>query len=483
MRRLALVVAVLALSGCSALRDAFSAQPAAAGSALGESLSVERLADMAGHAKRVPLRIDVLAGLASVYLDYAVFAMDLARGRDLDDSTLVLAAEWPAVSQARQVHFHERLIAARGEVTVHEADSVYRVGAARVFQHILVRVPRNATAGGEREKQARAAALRRQLEARHGAGFAQFAQRYSEDSGTQARGGYLVATGPGQFVRAFDSTAWQLEPGAMSDVVRSPYGFHIIRRPTLAEVRDTLMASLETVRTAHFDSLYLDSLMSARKLTVLAAAPALVRQAVPQLMTARDDSRALARYRGGTFRVKDFVRRLLALNPEDLRGITSASDGQLRLFVRQVAQLELVAQQAESASVALTPGDWRQIRAAHDSTLGRLKAVTGLSPRLLQDSAATAPERTRLAMTHVDKYFDRALAEGPGEEGRHREELAFRQGASWSLNDAGVARALERAQGIRAAADSGTTGAPATGLKPARGPAPAPPDTAPRTAR
>src|SRR2546426_6483839 len=73
---------VLALAGCTALRDAFSAHPEVAGTAAGQTLTVERLADLAGHAKRIPLRADVLTDRKSTRLNsshlvisYAVFCL------------------------------------------------------------------------------------------------------------------------------------------------------------------------------------------------------------------------------------------------------------------------------------------------------------------------------------------------------------------------------------------------------------------------
>src|SRR5688572_27978235 len=101
MRLVGRVFVALTLAGCSALRDSFSAHPEVAGRAAGQSLTVARLADLAGNAQKVPLRPDVLNGLATLYLDYTVFAVELARGRDLADSSLVLQANWPDVAQRR----------------------------------------------------------------------------------------------------------------------------------------------------------------------------------------------------------------------------------------------------------------------------------------------------------------------------------------------------------------------------------------------
>src|SRR5947209_15002941 len=64
MRRWGLVFAILALAGCKALGDAFSAHPQVAGTAAGQTLTVTRLADLAGRAKKVPLRPEALTGRA-----------------------------------------------------------------------------------------------------------------------------------------------------------------------------------------------------------------------------------------------------------------------------------------------------------------------------------------------------------------------------------------------------------------------------------
>src|SRR2546429_450094 len=101
MVRLGLIVMVLVLTGCSALGDAFSADTQVAGTAAGQTLTVDRLANVVGRAQRIPIRPDVLTGVANVYLDYAVFATELGRGRDLHDSALVLATRCALTAPAR----------------------------------------------------------------------------------------------------------------------------------------------------------------------------------------------------------------------------------------------------------------------------------------------------------------------------------------------------------------------------------------------
>src|SRR5438034_591510 len=412
MVRLGLIVMVLVSTGCSALGDAFSGDPQVAGMAAGQTLTVDRLANMVGRAQRIPVRPDVLTGVANVYLDYAVFATELGRGRDLHDSALVLATQWPVAAQLKWEHYHDQLITTRGKLTPAQADSAFQAGTVRLFQHILIRIPQSAVPMVEQQKQKEASAVLMQAAARRGFNFAQLARRYSEDPGSKSKGGYLPATPRGQFVPAFDSAAWTLPPGAMTAVVRTPFGFHIIRRPPLAEVRDSFRVDLENSRTTQLDSLYLDSLANQRKLKIESGAPALVRQAVPQIVSARSDSRTLATYKGGTFRVKDLARWLLALDPNDVRGISAASDAQLNQFIKVLAQREMLLVEVDKAGVRLSPDDWRRLRSQHDSAVARLEGLLDVSPQLLKDSAATPAARVQLAMAHVDRYVDQAATRG-----------------------------------------------------------------------
>jgi PPIC-type PPIASE domain len=483
MIRLGLVVLVFVVAGCSPLRDAFSAHAEVAGTAAGQTLTVDHLAHLVGPAQRIPIRPDVLTGVANVYLDYAVFVTELGRGRDLHDSALVLAAQWPMAAQLKWERYHEQLIATRGKLTPAQADSAFQAGTVRLFQHILIRIPQSAVPMVEQQKKKQATAVLTQAAAQRGFNFAQLARRYSEDPGSKTKGGYLPATPRGQFVPAFDSAAWTLPPGAMTAVVRTPFGFHIIRRPPLAEVRDSFRVDLENSRAAQMDSLYLDSLAKQRQLKIQSGAPALVRQAVPQIATARGDGRTLATYKGGTFQVKDLARWLLALDPNDVRGISTASDAQLNQFLKVLAQREMLLVEVDKAGVQLAPGDWRRLRAEHDSGVARLEGLLGVSPQLLNDSAATPAARVQLAMAHVDRYLDQAVTQNRAPFFPVPPFLAsaLRQGQPWSLNEAGIARATESAQAIRVA-DTTVRGAPATGLKRAPGPPPVAPESGGRPA-
>lgn len=482
MRRLSLVLLALTpltLFGCNALRDAFSPRADVVARANSQTLTVERLATWAGQSKQVPLDPLTLGRVSRYWVEYSLFAEALAAGKNLRDSATAATAMWPVVSRLKWQRYHDRIVTSQN-LTPQQLDSAYQSGQYRVFQHILFRVlpaPGAKTTDGnaliriDAQKHRQAEQLLPQARTA-GARFAQLASRYSEDPASKVDGGSLGLSTRGQFVTEFDTAAWQLAPGGVSDVVKSQFGYHIIRRPPLAEVRDSFRLGLQERMSRHADSTYADSLIARRKIEVVSRAPAYAKAAVQDLDAARSSNRVLVKYRGGSLKVRDFARWLNALDPQIQGALPQAKDDEINQFLKSLAQQQLMLEQADSAKVALTPEDWQRVREEHDSTMVMITTLLNLSPEVLRDSAGPSPDtRVNFALGRVNDYFDRVF------HGRARfyplpaflADTLLAQ-ASWDVDAAGVRRASERGQEIRA--DSAQSSSSAPRMTPAPGPAP-----------
>ncbi|MFQ5753605.1 MAG: peptidylprolyl isomerase, partial [bacterium] len=62
-----------------------------------------------------------------------------------------------------------------------------------------------------------------------GEDFEELARQYSEDPGSASKGGDLGMMERGDLVKEFEEVAFQLNPGQISDIVRTKFGFHIIK--------------------------------------------------------------------------------------------------------------------------------------------------------------------------------------------------------------------------------------------------------------
>ena len=89
-------------------------------------------------------------------------------------------------------------------------------------------------------------------QAKGGADFGELAKKYSEDEGSAKNGGDLDYFTRGKMVPEFDEVAFTLQPGQVSDLVKSQFGYHIIKvtdkkagtRRTLADMRQQLTDQL-----------------------------------------------------------------------------------------------------------------------------------------------------------------------------------------------------------------------------------------------
>lgn len=121
-------------------------------------------------------------------------------------------------------------------------------------RHILVKVDPAAT--DDEKGVARKIAQGYLDKVKAGGDFAAIAKEHSDDTTTAVKGGDLGFFGRGEMTPAFEAAAFALQPGQVSDLVETPFGFHVIKveehraggPQPLDSVRDQIVKTLQNER-------------------------------------------------------------------------------------------------------------------------------------------------------------------------------------------------------------------------------------------
>jgi peptidyl-prolyl cis-trans isomerase D len=149
----------------------------------------------------------------------------------------------------------------------------YRLPEQVKVTHILIKTPLPGPDGKVDEKGVEAARQKAEdvlKQVKAGGDFAKLAGQYSDDPGSAKNGGELGWIGRGRTVPEFEKASFSLAKGQTSDLVRSSYGFHIIRVEdkqeahvkTLAEVKGEIEGKIKEEKAQHATEVAANSLLS-----------------------------------------------------------------------------------------------------------------------------------------------------------------------------------------------------------------------------
>jgi peptidyl-prolyl cis-trans isomerase D len=409
MRRLVLPLLLVLAPGLAGCRDALTAHADDAARAAGQTLTAERLATLMAAAKGLQPTRESARDVANFWVDFTLFSQAVAEGTAFTDSATIAGAMWRELTELKGQHWYDSLVARRSTVAPGDADRIYAGDSLRVLQHILLRVPQDASPADRQAARTRAEGLLAQARRGGTAEFGALAVANSTDPQSARDSGFLPPSARGAFVVAFDSAGWALAPGGLSGIVETPYGYHLIRRPSAADARSRIEAWLTREAAGRFESAYLDSLAQAKGLEIDDEAPARMRAAVDDQEKYRTSRQKLASWQGGTLRLADYIQWLQALPLQFTMQVRTADDENLRNFARALGQNYIFLAQADSAGIRIPESEWTALRLEYLARLDTLSAVVGLGADV-RDSTVPVAERRKLAAMKVDSYFDRVVS-------------------------------------------------------------------------
>ena len=305
--------------------------------AAGHDLTVAAVTILLAPETMLPAQPEVVMALADLWIDYTLLA-EAAR----EDSTMSNLDLGPLLQQQEEA---EMIGALRDSVvrpdTAISDDEVQRrfaleaPGSRVRARHILLAPPENSTPAQRDSVRKAAEALLDRLRA--GEAFEPLARQYSADSASAVQGGDLGFFERRQMVMAFDSAAFSLEPGQLSNLVVTPYGFHILRvdekeTPRFDELGPQLRVQMKEEVIISAESLFVAGVEARAQVQVVDGAANLVREVARNPLAKlgrRASRRALVRYEGDELTVSELRTFMQTRQPGYRQQVEQATDQQV----------------------------------------------------------------------------------------------------------------------------------------------------------
>lgn len=318
-------------------------------------LTVDDAVDLLVDQEALRAEAQVVGSLAELWIDYVLLAEAAA-----EDSTLSQLDFGAIVRQglSQQMVFQLRDSVIQVDTFVTEAELRERYEASEPdvqvrARHIMLQLPAQATQAQADSVNAAITSLRDRIAG--GADFESLARQFSQDPGSAGRGGDLGYFERGQMVAPFEEAAFALEPGALSDVVITPMGLHLIRVedrrvPAFEEAQRQFRAEIQARMIQEAESTYVAALVEVATPTVLEDAYDIVRDVAENpgaTLAGRAERRALVEWEGGAVTVRSLRETLWLGSPQLRAQIAAGTDEETETFLQSLARRDLLVAAAE----------------------------------------------------------------------------------------------------------------------------------------
>ncbi len=437
-----MILAVTAVAGaCGAVGGANSVAKVSS-----QELTVDRLVDVLNVAQ-VPLEPEIVRSVAELWVNYQLAGVAAARSDTITSTTEMNAGLWSAIDNSRVRLLYDQ-ISQTWSVDTAAAERFYESGEILSARHILIQAGVDAPPDMVEAARQKAEAIRREATP---ANFVRLAAR-SDEPGAAESGGDLGVFAPERMVPEFTAGVLATRPGEISEVVRSDYGFHVIYRKPFSEVRDQVTEPARQRSLIKAESTYLAGIEDAADVKLGRNAAGTVKDIARNPLDFRKNNSTIAEFKGGKLtasRTADWVRAYppqQQIRPQ----LINADDSLAERFVRSVVRNELLLRIADSAGIVVDSAEVSNLHMVFRNNLTMAWTTIGIEPSTLADSATSAGEREKVAGRHIDAYFDKLVRnEVQFADIAYPVAHALQSKYSFSISDAGIERAIERARQLR----------------------------------
>lgn len=405
---IAAFAAALVLTGCDAMKSAMSAHTDVVAKAADQELTVTELATLMGKSQ-APLKKEVATAIADAWVNYHLVGEAAVNNDSVKDTKKVDEAMWALIANIKAKKWYDMVSKTWKAPDAASAEASYNNNQMLAADHILL-LTKDTSAAGKAAVKKRIDAIRAQVTP---ANFSDMAKKNSEDPQSAIQGGSLGVFPRGAMVSEFDQAAAALKPGEISPVIQTQYGYHIIRRPLFASIKDKFVQAMQQGGMQAAESTYLASLETSSKLEVKPGTAATIRAVTEYPSGHRDDKTVLATSSIGKFTAADLARWMETFPPQAqvAERVKSAPDSMLPVFVKNFVRNELVLHSADSAKIGPDATQIAEVRKMFASSLTNAWTALNLDPKNLAAAAKSKGDRAKLAAQRVEEYVTKLLAQ------------------------------------------------------------------------
>ena len=460
LSRWALVAAPLAFAACGGFGSAMTAHTDVVAKAAGKELRVEDAAQLLAANPQIPADPQVVRALADLWVDYTLLATAAA-----EDSTLSVLDMEEFVEDQREeqtvFRFLDANVRTDTSYTDQELEQMWASegpGVEVKARHILLQ-PKGDSATAEPTPQQRQELRQRaeQIRARAAGGedFAALAAETTEEPGGRERGGDLGWFGRGRMVAQFEQAAFALQPGQISPVVETPFGYHVIkvedrRQTALGENREPFRQQLKQTARQRAVNTYVDSIKKTANVQVQTGAAEAIKELAGQEnlnLRGRAASRELVTYRGGAVTSGEVAELIQEVPANDREQMKEAPDDAVKGFLEDQALREFLLAEARAKNFRLSNAAVDSIRTSARQAIRDVLQVAGLNGRSFPKGKAG----NGAIQEAVRQLMEQAVSGQRPIRPLGRLGFALRNAYGADVNTAAFQRVVDRMKAIRAA--------------------------------